>query len=471
MKTKIRTVNILDGLAVVAVLSAMAFAWLTARPAQALPADSAAAAVRVEIQRYMGYEILPARYLSLPYDLTMNTNEQVAILDIGFLLLAFVPIVMLLGLRSKPQLQWAVMLSCLLLLVVSTGNGFVYNPELGMVKSEGAALEAYLTATSFADAPVGVMMAQCYKWLLPLYAGIEYLLSKVSGDQDAVTYPMLLAFLVFFFYLARKRFEGQQPERQGLMAFLLVYTFFWLILSSGIVWYGFLVLPLFTALVFLFFSNKNTGPGLYGKIALYVFYAAVALTVFIGYAQRISNININIVKQDPMAGKRLLDPAYLKYLAGDLDSDGVIEAFYRGLTPALNEMNRETSSLIYNVGTRFAFFILENDKRVFKDNQLDFFHQVQSKYPFKERITTMLKNAGFRYIMVDFNTPSGDKTPEQTLVERYKNFMLLLYNNPGLELIATNRVLKETLDGKEQYKYGVFGEVKEFGSYAVYRIK
>jgi hypothetical protein len=123
------------------------------------------------------------------------------------------------------------------------------------------------------------------------------------------------------------------------------------------------------------------------------------------------------------------------------------------------------------VGTRFNFFIRANDKRIFKDNQLDLFNQIISKYQTKAQVTALLKASGFRYLMVDFNTPTGDRTPEQSLVERYKKFLLLFYQNPEIELLATNRVLQESTNGQVEYKYGVFGEVKEPGSYAIFKIK
>ena len=60
-----------------------------ASTAEGQPVNPEIAAVRVEIQRYMGYETTPMRYLSLAYDATMNINEQVALLEIGFLVLMF----------------------------------------------------------------------------------------------------------------------------------------------------------------------------------------------------------------------------------------------------------------------------------------------------------------------------------------------------------------------------------------------
>ena len=42
---------------------------------------------REEIQRYFGYEVLPIRYLSLPYDAGINTNQSGDFVDIGLSLI------------------------------------------------------------------------------------------------------------------------------------------------------------------------------------------------------------------------------------------------------------------------------------------------------------------------------------------------------------------------------------------------
>ena len=158
----------------------------------------------------------------------------------------------------------------------------------------------------------------------------------------------------------------------------------------------------------------------------------------------------------------------MRYQVGDIDETAVQEAYYPGLPLALKEINREDESMIYNVGTRFNFFIKSNDERIFKDNQLAFFEQQLLPLNTKEKVTQQLKTWGFKYILLDLNTPTGDKTPEQTLVQLYKKFTLLLYQNPQIELISTDRIIKST-GGKQQY--GVFGEATSLGSYAIFRIK
>lgn len=434
-------------------------------------------AVRVEIQRYLGYEILPVRYLSLPYDLTMNSNVYLPILDTGVLLLIFVPIAVLLGLTSGGKKGWkvwlppvVVVLSCFFLVVISTANGYISGKDLSLVKP--ADIGPYLASTSFGEAPVGVVCAHFYQIFFGIYQNaIEPVLLQFSGNADAVTYPFLLLLFAVFFYIGAWRFRHLALPQKSLLYFTYAYLFFWLMLSAGIVWYGLLAFPLLTAFVFSTMLAQGRVGGLAGQVGKYALLGVVGLYLLIGFVHRFSNLNLSILANDKNAGKRLYDPAYVQYLTGDFTEEKVYDAYYPGLGNALRSINAEDKSLIYSVGTRFNFFIRANDKRIFKDNQLDLFNQIISKYQTKVQVTALLKASGFRYLMVDFNTPSGDRTPEQSLVERYKKFLLLLYQNPEIELMATNRVLQETSNGEVQYKYGVFGDVREMGSYAIFKIK
>jgi hypothetical protein len=463
-------------IAAIAVLLAGVLLNLTAgrtSGAEEQPVNPEITAVRVEIQRYMGYETTPMRYLSLPYDVTMNINEQVALLDIGFLILMFLPLALLIGFKGNNLSRWIIILSAVLLFAISSSNSYVLNDRQERVNTDDTSLEAFLSSTSFGQDPPGYITASSYKVAAPLGNYLEKILSGfVQNDTDAITYPLLLLLLAFFSLLAFSRVKYQQPTVQGFFLFIFVYTFFWLLLSAGIVWYGFLALPLIWLCVMSFFSKSSDAKtDLVRHLSRYAFYAMTFAFVAMGLSQRLSGIKMGLAAEDPMIGKRLFDPAHLKYICGDMDEREVIEAFYPDLPRALDEINRDRSALIYNVGTRFNFFVVENDKRIFKDNQLDYFNQMVKKFPTKTEFTMALKKAGVRFVMVDYYTPSADKTPEQSLVDRYKNFMYLFYENPQAELLATDRLIKSTVNGQPQIVKGVFGDASQFGNYAIFKIK
>ena len=75
-------------------------------------------AVREELHRYMGYEELLPKYISLPYDVVMNTNIGTAFVDISYLYLLFLPILLLFSIKNK-FIKISMMLFMLIFLIIS----------------------------------------------------------------------------------------------------------------------------------------------------------------------------------------------------------------------------------------------------------------------------------------------------------------------------------------------------------------
>ena len=65
-----------------------------------------------------------------------------------------------------------------------------------------------------------------------------------SGEGDAITYPFLVLLLFLIFFLLNRRMQGNHKGVQAIVYFFLIYAFLWLILGSGVSWYGLLILPL-----------------------------------------------------------------------------------------------------------------------------------------------------------------------------------------------------------------------------------
>jgi hypothetical protein len=105
------------------------------------------------------------------------------------------------------------------------------------------------------------------------------------------------------------------------------------------------------------------------------------------------------------------------------------------------------------------------------DNLMGLFDQIIDKYQRKSVINAVLKSNGFDYILVGFNVATIDNTPEKSIVQKYNRLMSYLSVNEGLELVATDRIIEQNLEGSKQQVFGVFGQISYTGSYAVYRIK
>ncbi len=473
---KLKKIHWVDGLAVACLVAPILYNWTTGNLSipEALSTPPDVAAVRMEIQRYMGYELQPLRYLSLPLDLLLNINEQLPLLDIGYILLLFGPVVFLAGHALPVAWKWGLALALPFLLTLSVGTGFIYRTtDFSKIPAEPSALSAYLSETDPSDAPAGYVSAWLYHGLLPIYRNIESGLTPLAQGKDAVTYPLLLLVGALTLGLVERRMRHLDPLLQRLVVFTFCYAYFWLLLSSGILWYGFLLAPLMMALIFLYFQRQASTKGKVLPETRFFHYAFISLTglfLLAATAQRFSNIKLSLVNNDKLEGKRLLDPAQIRYLTGELDADGVLDAFYPGLSDAIQRINQDGNALVYNVGTRLNFFVDGSDKRFFQDNQLDYFQQWSRQWPTKTQLTQVLKNAGVKYLLVDYFTPTVDKTPEKQLVERYKNLMYFLYNNPGIRLVATDRIVRTQVDGQVKFVNDAYGDVEQFGNYAVFEI-
>ena len=86
---------------------------------------------REEIQRYFGYEILPVRYLSLPYDVGINTNQSGDFVDIGFIFLWIIPILILTIFRKDKIFFFSALAGFILLFIFSVSNSYIFSHTLG----------------------------------------------------------------------------------------------------------------------------------------------------------------------------------------------------------------------------------------------------------------------------------------------------------------------------------------------------
>jgi len=163
-----------------------------------------------EIQRYLGYETLPARYLTIPYDVTMNANVDAYYVEIGFLMLMFIPLILLIGLRKRPIVGFGVMLLTLFLFLMSTANGILMKDKLVRTAVNEKTLSTEFSNTNVTSNSmdfIDYVMIEVYKITYQLYTPIENFMLSFSGKEDFVTYPFLvfvlfpLLFGILYFFL------------------------------------------------------------------------------------------------------------------------------------------------------------------------------------------------------------------------------------------------------------------------------
>ncbi len=426
-------------------------------------------AKREEIQRYFGYETLMYRYLSIPYDLTMNTNERGDFVDIGFLFLILLPLLFFIRYREKWWVLIGMPLLLLILFIISTSNGFVFEPSSKrmILNQEG---QTNYTIDGSVDGIREVIIKTIYNLNNTLYTPFKSISDALSGESDYITYPLVLLLFIGFASLLYFGFNKKSRWYIFLLSGLfLCYIFFWYILSSGIIWYGFIgwILGVICMVLLLPNPSKDT-LSMYTSIASYI---VIGLWTCSALILRMSNINPASPKAS--LGKNMVNPVFLQQLVGIKNEKQVLDMFYNNLSNTIRQINRNDDALVYRVGTSFSYFIDNNHKRVFMDNQLGFFRALEKRFPDKQERADVLKANKFKYLIIDLNTPTLDNTPEQSLVDKYNGLIEFVYKNPKVKLLATNRRVK-TFDkqGKltENVAYNVFGKVLDHGTFAIYEI-
>jgi len=433
-------------------------------------AVEAGSPIREEIQRYMGYEKpLTERYLSIPYDISMNTNVNGGFVDISYLLLMFLPVILLLGFIRKPLYGFIIILTSIVVLSISTTTSFGIKRNIIHSTNVDDNIDNFLNAISFSDLPVSVICAHVYRQLCYVYEPLHLATAPYSGEQDSLTYPLLTLLFILFFFVLQKRIEHHDKRTIAMVNFLYLFSYIWLILASGIIWYGYLMLAVGFAIMTAALTKTGEAPSLLKKGVFALFMIAASLWVAMGYVYRISNHHM--VTED--SARMLFDIPSVKYQTGVFDEGDVINNLLPGVEKAIREINADENAKVYRIGTFIPYFIRKNDQRVLQDNQLGFFHNLTQKFKDRITITQALKASGYRYILVDLNTASIDKTPEKSLTLKFNSFLGYIFGNKDLELLATNRVITLTPPGSTTsiYTHGVFGKVHKPGTFAVYKIK
>ena len=419
--------------------------------------------VREEIQRYMGYEPLLQRYLSLPYDTSVNSNVSGAFVDISFLILALLPIIFLIGFRKKPILGISTMLLFGLIFLISISNGTLYSSKGTVGIEQFNNLEANLKEETF--------ISKAYTTIGVVAKPINQLISKFSANQDHVTYPIMILLFISGFLVLRNRISELSLNTKALIYFTFLFSFLWVLLTAGIVWYGYPIIAISILLIFSGLFKKRSDADLLHKSGKIVGLGVLGIFLIISTVYRFSNYQ---TFNNPQLSKLMFDFGEMNYQSGKSKKKEVFEGFFPGGGwDAIQQINKEDESLVYRVGTVLPYFINKNDRRVLLDNQLGIFYQLNKKYPNKELLASVLKANGYKYILVDLLTHTIDKTPERTLENKFRNFMNFCIQNPKLKLLATNRMINVSTNPQQpQYAYRVYGNIvpNQHGTYAVYEI-
>ena len=417
---------------------------------------------REEIQRYIGYENLLSRYLTMPYDVSMNTNQQGSFVDIGYLYILFIPLI-LITLVKKSIWKWTIAILSILLLALSANFSFILvgNDQYGAADA--------LNILSHADSNFfHKFLAYVYHFFYLAFGWLTLSIENISGDSDYVTYPIVISGFILTLLAIYSLFENRKLAYQVIILLSASFGFFFFMFSSGITWYGYLFfLLLLVGMVFYFFKTEEESSGLYQTVRMCFVYSA-GLWMCICLLARISNIQPGIALQHQ--GKAIISPDVYFYNTGKIKATSELQDRYitPGFSDTIKEINSDLNTKVYKVGTGLTYFIKQNHKRVIFDNQLGIFSQILEEYQNKYVISDILKVSGVKYLIIDLNTPSIDNTPERTLTRKYLQIMDYVDENDSVRLICTDNISQS--EETKEISYSLSGETLRRGSFAIYEI-
>lgn len=427
--------------------------------------SAGALAKREEIQRYLGYESGLPLYASLPYDLTMNTNIlKSQYIDIGILFLVLFPI--LLFSEGKNRLIPNLALFVLSILLFLLGVWTVDHQEGLAVVQEQLLRSAPPAYESFLNGIWGPFNNTSLLAARPLASIFE----AASNMAFSGVFATLLLLGGLTGWLLKIRWEGSAEKVRYLLLFTIAFGGLWLLIGSGITWYGFPMLV--TLMIFLVYGAQSTGFE-YRNVRSWAVGAALAAYILMSYAL----VFISALQPPKNAGLIYQEPVLRSFGEG-LNATETLSSFKPYLGEAIDYINQNEEDKVYRVGTFFNYHINFNDRRVLEDNQLGKYDEIMRALDGEEdAFIDVLKAERFRYILFDMNTASLDRTPEKSLTEKTRRFSQMLFTSPKVRLIFTDNVVKgepgETVPlGKHRIpgRAGIRGETVYRGSYLLFEV-
>lgn len=314
-----------------------------------------------EIDRYVGFDSGLDKFILLPWKATLNLTQNAFYVIIGFLFLALLPTFLGIAIwqREKNALS-------------------------------GVAAIAWFAFWIF--------------WILRIKLNI-------TGDLNSSTFtPQLifdyglmsvLALTACVYAVAKIR----NPIMTAIVILTVVSWIFWVLVGKGIIWYN---LPGFLPLVILIGYLVVNSPPILRVVGWIAIFFCLA-----------TQVNFR--------GLIFGAPAVLAYSYGLTNYERTVENIVPGDLFTSNTINAhpETETeknYVYRINTTIQYFIQKNDRRVFSDDQLDFFSCLNLAGNDDETLGR-LRLLGFRYMIYDLHTPEYEKDPNGTLHQKVKKFI------------------------------------------------
>jgi hypothetical protein len=392
---------------------------------------------REEIKRYIGYEQGLPLYLSLPYDLTINTNVLLLkFVDIGFWYLLIL-VVLLYSRRLWRNLLLLAALSLLWAFSVYSLYA-VYNlPVESAVRGSIGQLMA--NHQGIWAAPLGAVFAAVQLFFLRLGLFLHGVYDWLASWPFRTVFGFLLAAAALFYALLRERLAAMSGHFKGMLSLAFSFAFFWVLLGNAIPWYAFPVLALLLVFFayFLRHPDRLASPALTGY-SRYWLWSTLGLYLLLCFSLRFINT------LQPKGSEQLLfQKPFIQFATEYQGKEQIYASFIPMMGETIRAVNADLEGKVYRVGTFFNYHIRYNDQRVLEDNQLERYAQISAALERKEEFLEVLKENGFRYVLFDLKTGTIDRTPEQSLRRKAQEFLGILLQSGQARLLSSDNLVED----------------------------
>ncbi len=260
---------------------------------------------------------------------------------------------------------------------------------------------------------------------LPFTVTLNYITSGMYVDIGF----LFLAIIPLLLLVWVKHKDEAGKIQVDLLLMAGVFWILWGALAQGVIWYG------YAGFLFLLLLLLEVYEALHHhRLRIPRFLVSGAILVWLVCALFLRTANLQNFAI-------YIDPTGLAYARGILNEQGYLERkipSYLVVTQTINadiRANPEQPPKVYRIGTFMKYFIDQNNTLVLDDNQLDFFGQLYQEED-KEKFFQRLKNSGFKYIILDTNTPTIDKTSDKLVTRRFEDLLRIIQTSPTkIELI------------------------------------
>ncbi len=419
-----------------------------------------------EKERYTGYKKGIVRYVSIFRDVCTQSNVAMFPNDAGLLALVFVPLLLFRQGRNLSSI--AINITGLILLLLLSSISILSSTKGELLSAD----EICKALNESSVVKVSESMMSAYGLLLALFAGAASVLKPLYDFLQTSSFVMDVFFMVgFALFLVLFHFKRLRTENTTVKMLLMatgVSVWLWWMLGNGIVWYG---LPAIAGMVIIcfWFMEKVHADNFIRNIS----YGVVGIFMVCSLVLRSASY---MPTYNPLAR---INDVFIRYAVGDMDAKEAFAENNKQFSVALAEINAHPQAKILRIGTFANYFITKNNERVIADNQLESFDRVYEFAGSKTELNNMLKNAGVGYILYDLNTSALDKTEAKSLTAKILNLYQYFSENPGLQQVATDRVVASNsgdmqvmYDGKPvRAKYSVFGNtVVQKGTIVLFKV-